>query len=126
MLRRVAALIFLIGIVGQAWATACVCDDANPVHSCCKRKVEKNDYFSTKPCCDEGNCVSQRSTTTAASPTQPATVVIGMLAVAEATTLFTTPELKSPQPVRDHVAAGSYRYRPRPPDLYVRHHAFRI
>ena len=126
MLRRIAAIIFVIGIVGQAWASACVCGDATPVHSCCKRKIEKNAYFSTKGCCDGETCVNQRSTTPAAGLTQPATVVTDTVAVAVNATFFTTPELNSTEPVRDTVAAGSYRYRPRPPDLYVRHHAFRI
>lgn len=126
MLRRFAALIFVIGIVGQAWAAACVCDDNRPIHSCCKRKIEKNDYFVPKGCCDGENCVSQRSTTAAASLTQPTTVSAETAVAAPDNTLFTTPRLFTNEPVRETAAAGRYRYRARPPDLYVRHRAFLI
>jgi hypothetical protein len=126
MLRRVAALIFLIGIAGQAWAAACVCDDSRPVHSCCLRKAEKNDYFSTKPCCDEGNCVSQRTSTPPAGLGQAVTFTSESVATPPASVLISTPKLFVDEPVRATSAPGRYKYRPRPPDLDVRHHAFRI
>lgn len=126
MLRRFAALIFVIGIVGQAWAAACVCDDMKPVHSCCKRVFEKNDYFSSKGCCDEENCVNQRSTTPSATLSQVVTSVTDHATTTPDVIPFTPPELQLTEPARDINATGSYRYRPRPPGLYVRHHAFRI
>ncbi|MBV9215772.1 MAG: hypothetical protein JO053_06305 [Acidobacteria bacterium] len=126
MLRRTAALIFVLGIVGQAWAAACICDGSLPIHSCCKRKVEKNDYFSQKGCCEGENCVIRRSAPPLAGLSQAASV--STITAAEASKIFrlTFLKLSKNEPVRDTAAAGRYRSWPRAPDLYVRHHAFLI
>ncbi|HTH51597.1 MAG TPA: hypothetical protein VL501_06675 [Pyrinomonadaceae bacterium] len=126
MLRRIVAVIFVLGIVGQAWAAACVCDDAKLVHSCCKRKVEKNNCFSAKGCCDDEGCIQQRTPTPSASLSQPVVTRTPVAAQPVDVLHYTFTAPVDYEPVRPTATAGRSRHLARPPDLYVRHHAFRI
>jgi len=126
MRKSCAVIVLLLAIVGQAWASVCNCSELRPVHSCCKRKVEKNSYASSKGCCDSENCSVQRSSPSATTLTLSTGVVGHIDAATSPSVPFSASKLFVKEPVRVHIATGRYKPHARPPDLYVRHHAFRI
>ncbi len=126
MLQKLFALIFVLAVAGQAWASACACGESRPMHSCCKRAAEKNSYLSTKGCCDDERCVTNRSTAAAASLSQSTIINVETAASPRQLDRFSPAHFLPNEPVRGVVAKGFFRQWPRPPDLYVRHHAFLI
>lgn len=127
MFRRMAALIFVIAIAGQAWAGICTCDPASQdVHSCCKRKSGAVNYLSGKGCCESSKCIS-----TSESPSFTSGVTVPTITSVEVSPSFVIPYVKTVDPdIHRTVVTKSYdgyhhRYA-RPPDLYVRHNSFLI
>ena len=127
MIQRLAAFIFIFAVAGQVLASTCICESAEPVHKCCIRKAEKNDYVSSRGCCGPENCAVQRSSNPAVR------VCHAGISVAAETVLFlpTYPAFAFDTALdHDHaphlLPSGYYRPYARPPDLYVRHHSFRI
>ena len=126
MVRRLAALIFVLAIAGQAWASACICDNTGPVHSCCKRKAERNDYVSSPGCCSDENCVTNRTSTPTPGICQAnVTITTEVVLTPSYPPVFCQKTFRA-EPAADLALAGRYKPFARPPDLYVRHHAFLI
>jgi hypothetical protein len=128
MLKRLAAILFIFAIAGQVSAGVCGCFDGGreDKHACCKRDKLSGDSIRTKPCCDT-NCMSQQSEKVEQERTQAATK-IKFQAVVHAlqgeATMFSPIESRTPvvaSPSSDH----RLKYA-RPPQLYLRHHAFLI
>lgn len=126
MIRRLAVLIFIAAASSQAFAGLCFCEETLAVPSCCKRKADANNYLTRKSCCDDGNCSVQRSNAPAAALSEAAVVASHDAATVPNLPNFIAPELYSAGPDRISFAAGRCKYRPRAPELYVRHHAFLI
>jgi hypothetical protein len=118
---------FLVAVTGQAWASTCPCDNAKPVPSCCKRKVEKNAYISGADCCGDESCSVGGAGTPAirvGSPLlrhTPLAIVLTPVLVA-----YVPNELRADSPARTLSVVGRYKSWPSPPNLFVRHHAFLI
>jgi hypothetical protein len=128
MVKRLVALLFIFVIAGQVSAGVCGCMGLGnkPKHSCCKRSKDKANAFKAKGCCG-ANCMVGRTE----RPAQDRTA--------------SSPEIKF-QEVRDfvpvipivlkpvtrhatHTPAPFANHRlkhPRPPDLFLLHHAFLI
>lgn len=127
MFRRLAALIFLLATAGQAWAAVCRCDDQKSVPSCCKRKIEKTNYISASDCCGDEDCSVSGSVTPAARigcagvNVAPASIDLAPAFVPQIPVV-----LHKDLPARSASAAGRHKPWRRPPNLYVRHHAFLI
>lgn len=126
--RRISALIFIFLMAGQAWSAVCPCrTTSKQVHACCKPKKEKSNYAATKGCCDGSGCFTDRGsnqvvTTLSANPD---------IIVVQAGSTTALPVSVAPAPIiKSTISLSRYdgflhRYA-RPPDLYVRHHAFLI
>ena len=125
---RLIVLIVILAFGSHAWGAGCTCDDAKPAASCCKRDIERSSYLAARDCCpDSEGCAVGGSEGRIATRNSAGTVSQSALDLK--TTAFVRStfviSLKD-EPVRDTTATGRYRNWPRPPDLYVRHHAFRI
>ncbi|MBP9664784.1 MAG: hypothetical protein KBD94_09185 [Pyrinomonadaceae bacterium] len=128
MLKRLVSILFVFAIVGQIYAGVCGClgGDDNATHSCCKRSKAAGDAIKAKDCCAADCEVQQadRLTQDRSNPTpqiklqadEPSTplpaISVQWVAV---TSSITTRQL-----------ADHHLKHPRPPDLYLRHHAFLI
>ena len=128
MLKRLTAIFFIFLIAGQVSAGVCGClsDVSQPQHSCCRHKRSANDAVRRKGCCDNDCAMSQserlpqdRTITsfeiTSKAVAQPLTPKVeNFTAVAVPNMAFA-------------VTAGDHRLKySRPPELYLRHHAFLI
>ena len=128
MLKRLVALSFIFFIVGQVSAGVCGClDDASqPQHSCCKRQKATVEAIRQKGCCDN-DCAMQRSEKLPQDRTS-ASFKITSTAIAQPAAIklenFTPIATIDIAPV---IAVVDHRLRYlRPPELYLRHHAFLI
>lgn len=128
MLKRIAALLFVLAIAGQVYAGVCGCMDANDeaTHSCCKRSRSSSGAIKAKDCCaaDCSRPQTERPTQDRSNPRpqiklQAVTPSVQLPAVSVERTSVTP--LLTKQRLTDHRLK-----RPRPPELYLRHHAFLI
>ena len=127
MIRRLAILILVAAAASQTFAGVCFCGDSPQVPPCCKRKVEVNSYFSRKSCCEDQNCAFQRES----SPTVAVSLAVNGGPAEQAATFPTgipsiAPTISTRESFRPSVTARGFASRERPPDLYLRHHAFLI
>jgi hypothetical protein len=128
MVKRLVALLFVFVIAGQVSAGVCGClgDVNQPQHSCCKRQKTNGDSLRQKGCCDS-ECAMQQSERLPQDRTN-ATAKISFKAVVEPAAL----RLDNFAPVAELPIARStvdqdFRLEfARPPELYLRHHAFLI
>lgn len=130
MLRKLAALLFVLAIAGQVSAGICVCagsQSSKAGHSCCKRKKASGNSISKKPCCDM-NCMSQRSGAVAQDRVDAsAKVKFHELLAAVTLPRPAFPHTRSRKIIAVPDVFGTSRLKyARPPDLYLRHHAFLI
>jgi hypothetical protein len=129
MLKRLTAILFIFIMAGQISVGVCGClgGDSRPPHSCCEHKKPYNDMMRRKGCCDDNDCAMRQSERLPQDRTN-ATAKITLKVAVEPT----MPKLESFEPVtlRSFVlstAAVDHRLKySRPPDLYLRHHAFLI
>lgn len=128
MLKRLVALSFIFFIVGQVSAGVCGClsRESRPQHSCCKRQKPTVDALRQKGCCDS-DCAIQRSEKLTQDRTSTS-VKITSKAMAEPAAIklenFTSIAAVAIAPV---VTVNDHRLKySRPPELYLRHHAFLI
>lgn len=131
MFKRLAVLLFILVVAGQAWAGICGCLNmqAQPSHSCCKRSSKKTSAASLSPkgCCDQ-DCYWTTSQKTPRSQSENSAIDVTSRLKAEpvARIVWSLPALTIGQPVP---AAPYFNHRlrySRPPDLYLRHHSFLI
>ena len=128
MLKRLTAILFIFLIIGQVSAGICGCvvDNSQPQHSCCKRQKASADVLRQKGCCENDCAMSQSERL----PQDRAGVAfkISYKAIAQPA----TPKLESFAPVAAQTivlaatAADHHLKYSRPPELYLRHHAFLI
>jgi len=127
-MKRLAALLFIFAIVGQVSAGVCGClgGETKPKHSCCVRKKAVRDVISAKGCC-ETNCLAGKAENVVRDRTEPAAKIKFHDAVERGPMQYA---LFPPVPARAGVSikpfAGNRLKYARPPDLYLRHHAFLI
>jgi hypothetical protein len=131
MLKRIAALLFIIVLAGQVLAGVCVClDEKGSGHSkmsCCKRKKIVVPSMSKKPCCDSpcGQPMSETlprslSDSSIKIPLAERTAVEKLLiSLNRRTTQAMLP------PVHKRSKEASLR-KSNPPNLYLYNHAFLI
>ena len=128
MLKRLTAIFFIFLIAGQVSAAVCGClgGESQPQHSCCKHERSANDSLRQKGCCDNDCAMSQSERLP-----QDRTITsfkITSKAVAEPA----TPKLEKFVPIttlniaRTISAIDQRLTYSRPPELYLRHHAFLI
>jgi len=129
MLKRLTAILFIFIMAGQVSAGVCGClgGDSRPRHSCCERKKSVGDTLRRKGCCDDNDCSMRQSERLPQDRTN-ATARITLKIAAEPT----MPKLESFEPVAlqsfvPSTTAVDHRLKnSRPPDLYLRYHAFLI
>jgi hypothetical protein len=128
MLKRLTAIFFIFVIVGQVSAGVCGClgSGIQPQHSCCRHKKSANDAIRQKGCCDT-DCAMSRSERLPQDRTNTA-IKITLKAVAKPA----APKLENFAPIATQniapvvtVADHHLKYS-RPPELYLRYHAFLI
>lgn len=130
MLRRFAALIFILTVAANVWAGVCECiemDDSHAVSSCCKRDHANGDSFSTKPCC-ESACAETSFVPVHRTQTE-STIKIPLPSdvIGSASFIPILPHLKvSFVGGVDRSFVDLRLGFPRPPNLYLRHHSFLI
>lgn len=129
MLRRFAALLFVLTIAGNVWAGICDCFDGgnHPVSKCCKRERSDKDSVSQKPCC-ESDCGQPGFNTVHRTQTDSGVRVPMPTDVVSIEPLL--PEAINYRMVGDAgVRRSLFEIRqqfPRPPNLYIKHHSFLI
>lgn len=128
MPRRIAALLFIIAIVGQFYAGVCGCvgGGAQPRHSCCKRQKTVGDVISRKNCCPS-ECLLQPSE----KPLQDRVQATAKIKFETVKAAVETPRSSFERIVVVDVVRlppfSNHRLKyPRPPELYLRHRAFLI
>jgi hypothetical protein len=129
MLKRLIAILFIFVMAGQISAGVCGClgGDSRPQHSCCKHKKAVNDTMRRKGCCDDNDCAMRQSERLPQERTNAAVKITLRIAAEPA-----MPKLENFEPVAlqnfvPSTAAIDRRLKySRPPDLYLRHHAFLI
>jgi hypothetical protein len=128
MVKRFAALLFILAMAGHAAAGVCRClggaDD--PGHSCCKRQKGGTDSMRRASCCDT-DCAMQSGGTSQPARVESAakiTFTIEVLAARKNTLARPVPAFTERTAIAfiDHHRLKHSR----PPDLYLRHHAFLI
>jgi hypothetical protein len=126
MLKRLAAIIFILAIAGNLSAAVCGCLDGDKtVHSCCKKNSGDGASLRAKGCCDT-NCVMSHSQNSPQDRTE--TIKISFKTAIAASpepivraSLAPVDNFSLPAPFTNHRLKYS-----RPPELYLRHHAFLI
>lgn len=128
MLKRFASLLFIFAIAGQVYAGVCGClgGDDEATHSCCKSNKASGDAIKAKDCCAADCEVRQadRLTQDRSNPTPQIN-----LQAARPTTSFPAISVEWAAIERSVTIRQFARHRvkhPRPPELYLRHHAFLI
>jgi len=127
MLRRFAAIIFVLALAGQIYAGVCGCmgGESETAHACCKPKTAIENSMQGKACCETA-CTMSHSENTVPDRLETLANITFQAAEPSVVTSFTfeapTIVLKSIAPMRTVRGAASLR----PPDLYLRHRAFRI
>lgn len=128
MLRRFAALFFILILGGQVWAGVCGCFDngRTPRMKCClKKSKEKRDTVSRTKCCD-GPCGIPSSDRTTRSSAEAG---IKLPAIAEVPAVrfeFLPPVRTNSRPMVVAVSTKDPSRLSRPPDIYLRNHSFLI
>jgi hypothetical protein len=130
MLKRFAALLFILAIVGQASAAVCVCigtQAKSDKHSCCKKKKQGVSAMSRKSCC-ETDCDKITQQNGPRNISESSVLKVSLKASSDAAHGMTwqlqrrvvdSPVLASP--FINHRLKYS-----RPPDLFLRHKSFLI
>jgi len=127
MLRRVAAILFILALAGQIYAGVCGCmgGESETAHACCKPKTAIENSMQGKACCEtacamshSGNVIPDRLETLAKITFQ------AVEPTAAPSFPFVAPSIvrNAYAPIRSLRDAAYVR----PPELYLRHHAFRI
>ncbi|HQZ81830.1 MAG TPA: hypothetical protein PLR83_01300 [Pyrinomonadaceae bacterium] len=127
MLRRFAAVIFILALAGQIYAGVCGCigGKSEAAHACCKPKTAIENSMQGTTCCETACAMSHsenivpdrletlaKITIQAVEPSRAVAFTFG-----ERSVLY-----KYNAPTRVIRGAASVR----PPELYLRHRAFRI
>jgi len=128
MLKRLTAIFFIFLIAGQVSAGVCGClgDGDRPQHSCCKHERSASDALRRKGCCDNDCAMSQSERVP-----QDRTITAFKI-TSKAIPEPAIPKLENFVPVESpsfasSIAAVDHRLKySRPPELYLRHHAFLI
>ena len=127
MLKRFATLIFVLAVTGQAFAGVCGCFAIEAkMPSCCKPHKAKHASLYPKGCCDD-ECLTRASERTA----QMRAEVLTQITVAAEASQASVP-VWSFAPIAVKTAPrispfGDHRLKySRPPELYLRNHAFLI
>ena len=127
MLKRLAAIIFVLAVTGQAFAGVCGCFAIEGRHhSCCKPAKVTGEAVRPKGCCDT-ECLKRSAELTSQSRTE-ATVKINFEArptTAAVPTFSFEPVVADSYVTISQFADHRLKYS-RPPELYLRHHAFLI
>jgi hypothetical protein len=127
MFKRVATLIFVLAVTGQAFARVCGCFAIEgKMHSCCKPHNAKRDSVYPKGCCDD-ECLTRASERTSQGRAEvlakiPAAAKAGS---APAQTFSFVPIAANTEPKISPFGEHRLKYS-RPPELYLRNHAFLI
>jgi hypothetical protein len=128
MLKRLAAFLFIFVIAGQVSAGVCGCvrGETESKHSCCKRDKKAGDSIRGKSCCDV-DCMAGQSDRPVQDRTTPQAKLQFKTADQPREALKLTFE---PVPIQSTVSVNRFtnhrlKYA-RPPELYLRHHAFLI
>jgi hypothetical protein len=128
MLRRLAAILFVFVIAGQVSAGVCGClGGANkPRHSCCEPKQTGPDAMRPPNCCDE-DCMVRQAEKLPQDRTQPAAKIKFQVIAKEAPVLRSTLQrIEARTSLGDSPYSDQRLKYSRPPNLYLRHHAFLI
>lgn len=127
MFSRIFIAILLFTIVTPASMVTCACGNGADIHACCIRAAEASDYVSKKSCCEATNCSFGKASV---PYVRPMGVEVPRDNYAEAPLQVTeAPERWVPSPKIFKVCkliANEHSQDARPPDLYLRHHAFLI
>jgi len=128
MLRRFAAIIFVLALAGQIYAGVCGCmgGESETAHACCKPKTAVENSMQGSMCCETACAMSHSENIVPDRLETLAKITFQADEPAAATTPFSFGTRSvahninaPPRVVRD---AASLR----PPELYLRHRAFRI
>lgn len=128
MLKRLAAILFIFAVAGQVSAGVCGCLESGleHQHSCCRHERSDRDTLRGKGCCDSDCAMTQSEKLP--QDRASADIKLTLKAVAEPATL----KLENYAPITivslaPFIASIDHRLKySRPPELYVRHHAFLI
>lgn len=133
MLKRFAALLFVIALAGQVWAGVCLClkggeDDAHAaMMSCCKREKADTTVMSAKSCCDrpcgesDGNELPRSASDTSFKIPAPVLSAVEKLIAP----LRRSPNFAARLPISKRSGDAPLQLS-HPPDLYLQNHAFLI
>ncbi len=129
MLKRFAAILFVLALAGNVWAGLCDCfEGANHSESdCCKRDRSGNTSISKKPCCGS-ECGESAFVTVNSTLTDTAVKIphqAGLLSINP----FFFESLGISHPDGSRSAGPHIEYHPqfpRPPNLYIKHNSFLI
>jgi len=131
MLKRTAAIFFILVVAGQAWAGVCGClkSEVQAGHSCCKKKSKsETPSISPKGCCDQ-HCFWTATETNPRSQSDKAATDLGTKIKAEpidrAVWAFRSVSVVPPAPSPPFLN-HRLRYSRPPDDLYLRNHSFLI
>lgn len=128
MVKRLTAFLFILVIAGQVSAGVCGCigGESKATHSCCKRAKKSADSIQKKSCCD-ADCAARQSD----RPVQDRTASQARLQSQAADkprevhqfTFERTAIIRAVPVTRFTNHRLKYA---RPPELFLRHHAFLI
>jgi hypothetical protein len=128
MVKRLAAFLFVLVIAGQVSAGVCGCigGESKSKHSCCKRAKKTVDSIQKKSCCGV-DCMARQSD----RPVQDRRAPQGGLQFQSAdepqeVIRFTFERIAVRQTVPLNFFTNHRLKYERPPELYLRHHAFLI
>ena len=128
MVKRLAAFLFIFVIAGQVSAGVCGCvgGESESKHSCCKREKGAGDSIRAKGCCD-ADCLIRQSDRPVQDRRAPQTVLQFQTADEPVEVLRFTFERAAVHVTVsvNHFTNHRLKYA-RPPELYLRHHAFLI
>jgi hypothetical protein len=128
MVKRLTAFLFILVIAGQVSAGVCGCigGESKPQHSCCKRAKKAVDSISKKSCCDT-DCAARQSDRPVQDRTASQAKLQSQTSDEPREALpftFERTAIIRAVPVT-HFTNHRLKYA-RPPELYLRHHAFLI
>lgn len=129
MLRRIAAIFFILLIAANAWGAVCGCLGGGGVMkmpSCCKREKAGRTAMSAKPCC-ESNCIIRGNSQNFGIKAEFATRIPTPHAAINEAVIHA--EVIFRAAANDRLPEIT-KYRgpnlPRPPDLYIKNKSFLI
>lgn len=129
MLKRFAAILFVLTIAGNVWAGICDCIEGSdhPRSSCCDRKSSERDAVSAKPCCDEEcgetSLVNVHRIQSDSSLKLPLPRFVGETVNREFCPFALVQTSSTGFDKKLHIWHAQI---PRPPNLYIRHQSFLI